>query len=429
MISNMIKTKLFLVALLFGITLSPLGINVASAQTAGTLSALQVVTKNYIANPNNNTRNMLLSMLQQASSEASTPGNTTQPNAQTIEQAANNALKIPVKGSSTFQMNAVTSQQITKDAAQTASVVAKGGSCAPKNAGGPELTCASGLECDNNGICNPTPKSGSVATGGWCGSNDQACMASGDTCNSSGICVTNPAAGTPSSAAPANGGFVALTNLPVLKNLTTAPDLGTFLNAIYKYCVGLAAVLAVIQIMRAGIIYMGGDSVTEVKQARELISTAILGLVLVLSPVLVFSIIDKRILNLNIGSDFSALSTSSDSPAASSADAATPNTADGTVQPGGDCTTDTNCQNQNGLDYICQPEGGGTCTYNPSASPTVVSCTLDGTVADQCSDCPSHMCTATGENGTVYCALDNTTASSCAACPSKTCSASVSTGP
>jgi hypothetical protein len=122
---------------------------------------------------------------------------------------------------------------------------------------------------------------------------------------------------TPTPAASTNpvssATFVPLTNLPVFQNLNTAPDLGKFLNAIYKYCVGAAAVLAVLQIMRAGIMYMGGDSVTEVKQARQLISTAILGLVLVLSPVIVFSLIDKRILTLNIGSDFSCLSTTTTS--------------------------------------------------------------------------------------------------------------------
>ena len=49
--------------------------------------------------------------------------------------------------------------------------------------------------------------------------------------------------------------------------------------------------------------YMGGDSVTETKQARALIGSSILGLVLVLSPAVVFGIINPNILNLNVGPD------------------------------------------------------------------------------------------------------------------------------
>jgi hypothetical protein len=113
---------------------------------------------------------------------------------------------------------------------------------------------------------------------------------------------------------PSSGGtgnFVPLTNLPVFNGLTTAPTLPAFFNQLYKYCVGIAAVLAFLQIMRAGVMYMGGDSVTETKQARALIGTAILGLVLVLSPVIVFGVINPNILRLNLSSDFSNLNTTS----------------------------------------------------------------------------------------------------------------------
>ena len=113
-----------------------------------------------------------------------------------------------------------------------------------------------------------------------------------------------PAATTPASAPSAGtgntGNFVPLTNLPVLSGLTAAPTLPNFLQQLYKYCVGIAAALAVLQIMRAGIMYMGGDSVTETKQARALIASSLLGLVLVLSPVIVFSIINPKILNLGV---------------------------------------------------------------------------------------------------------------------------------
>ncbi|MDQ1299702.1 MAG: hypothetical protein QG636_370 [Patescibacteria group bacterium] len=96
-------------------------------------------------------------------------------------------------------------------------------------------------------------------------------------------------------------GFVPLTTgVPFLENVGNADSLSAFLNDIYKVCIGVAATLAVLQIMRAGIMYMGGDSVTEKKEAKNLIAMSIGGLILVLSPVVVFSIINPEILNLEI---------------------------------------------------------------------------------------------------------------------------------
>ncbi|MBU2158941.1 pilin [Patescibacteria group bacterium] len=98
--------------------------------------------------------------------------------------------------------------------------------------------------------------------------------------------------------------FVPLTNIPVLFDtgnaINTPEGLSIFLNNIYKVCIGVAAVVAVLQIMRAGIMYMGGDSVTEKKDAKNLIAMSIGGLILVLSPVIVFSIINPSILTLKI---------------------------------------------------------------------------------------------------------------------------------
>lgn len=95
-------------------------------------------------------------------------------------------------------------------------------------------------------------------------------------------------------------GFVPLTSIPGIDSAGNAATLPDFLNNVYKLSIGLAAVLAVLQIIRAGIMYMGGDSVTEKKEARSLITLAIGGLILVLSPVIVFSIINPKILDLKI---------------------------------------------------------------------------------------------------------------------------------
>ena len=111
--------------------------------------------------------------------------------------------------------------------------------------------------------------------------------------------------GLPLLALAQDSGFVPLTNIPAITEvgnaITTPEGLSIFLNNIYRLAIGIAAVVAVLQIMRAGIMYMGGDSVTEKKEAKNLIALSIGGLILVLSPVVVFSIINPEILSLKIG--------------------------------------------------------------------------------------------------------------------------------
>lgn len=95
-------------------------------------------------------------------------------------------------------------------------------------------------------------------------------------------------------------GFVALTSIPGIQEAGNAESISILLNNLYRICIGLAAVIAVLKIIQGGVTYMLGDSITEKKEAKHHITMAILGLVLVLSPYLVFSIIDPRILNLDV---------------------------------------------------------------------------------------------------------------------------------
>jgi len=98
-------------------------------------------------------------------------------------------------------------------------------------------------------------------------------------------------------------GFVPLATIPGLTDMQpTAGGLATFFNNLYKYLIGLAAILAVIQIIRSGIeIAWNQDDVSKIKDDKGKIYNAIAGLVLVLSPALVFSIINPAILDLSIG--------------------------------------------------------------------------------------------------------------------------------
>lgn len=98
-------------------------------------------------------------------------------------------------------------------------------------------------------------------------------------------------------------GFVALAPIPGLTDSqenVTANTLANFFNNLYKYLIGLAAALAVVMIVWGGLEIATTDSVSKHGAGRERITQAILGLVLVLAPVLVFSIINPSILNLSL---------------------------------------------------------------------------------------------------------------------------------
>lgn len=102
-------------------------------------------------------------------------------------------------------------------------------------------------------------------------------------------------------------GFTALAPIPGLTDPTTAnsilssQSLSSFFNNLYKYLIGLAATLAVIEIIWAGIeIAFNKEDVSKLMDNKGRIYNAIFGLILVLSPYLVFSIINPSILNLSL---------------------------------------------------------------------------------------------------------------------------------
>ncbi len=97
-------------------------------------------------------------------------------------------------------------------------------------------------------------------------------------------------------------GFVPLTNIPGLTDVTANSTGGfaNFFNNLYKYLIGIAAVLAVIEIIWGGLEISTQDSVSKHSDGKSRITQAILGLVLILLPVLVFTIINPSILNLSL---------------------------------------------------------------------------------------------------------------------------------
>ncbi len=85
-----------------------------------------------------------------------------------------------------------------------------------------------------------------------------------------------------------------------LGSVTSAEGLPAFLNNLYTLIIGAAVILAVLQIIRGGIMWMLTDSFVEKGQARHLVTIAVMGLILVLSPVIVFNIINPCILSLSL---------------------------------------------------------------------------------------------------------------------------------
>ncbi|OGG65028.1 hypothetical protein A3C94_02165 [Candidatus Kaiserbacteria bacterium RIFCSPHIGHO2_02_FULL_55_17] len=97
-------------------------------------------------------------------------------------------------------------------------------------------------------------------------------------------------------------GFVPLAPIPGLTDVQpTSGGLATFFNNLYKFMIGIAAALAVIMITWAGLkIALNRDNVSTIMDSKGTIYNAVFGLVLVLSPYLVFSIINPSILNLSL---------------------------------------------------------------------------------------------------------------------------------
>jgi len=105
-------------------------------------------------------------------------------------------------------------------------------------------------------------------------------------------------------------GFQALAPIPGLTDTGTTAivlgpgnNFGTFFNNLYKFCVGFAAAAAVVEIIWGGLEIASPDSVVKNKLGKERIQNALFGLLLVLSPVIVFSIINPKILDLSVNFD------------------------------------------------------------------------------------------------------------------------------
>ena len=90
---------------------------------------------------------------------------------------------------------------------------------------------------------------------------------------------------------------------PTLPGVPADPTLPQMLNAILGWSVGLAAILAVIMLAIGGFNYMTSESVFKMGDAKEKITNAIIGLLIVLGAVFFLGYINPDIISTSL--DFS----------------------------------------------------------------------------------------------------------------------------
>lgn len=73
-----------------------------------------------------------------------------------------------------------------------------------------------------------------------------------------------------------------------------------YLNAIYVMAISAAALLAVVKIIIAGVRYMLSDIVTSKETAKKDIRTALLGLIIIISAVLILNVINPKLTNFDL---------------------------------------------------------------------------------------------------------------------------------
>lgn len=87
---------------------------------------------------------------------------------------------------------------------------------------------------------------------------------------------------------------------PVTIDPTDSSGIYNLLNALLTISVGVAAVLAVIILTIGGFKYMTSESIFNIGGAKEQITNAIVGLLIVLTAILMLSIINPEIVKLKL---------------------------------------------------------------------------------------------------------------------------------
>lgn len=85
-----------------------------------------------------------------------------------------------------------------------------------------------------------------------------------------------------------------MVNIP---GYSTTGDFNDFVNLVYGLSISVAALLAVVKIVIAGVKWMLSDVVTSKSEAKKDIQSALFGLIVIITAVLVISLINPEIVN------------------------------------------------------------------------------------------------------------------------------------
>lgn len=195
-------------------------------------------------------------------------------------------------------------------------------------------------------------------------------------------------------------------------DLKTASSPGEYVTGLFNIALGIAGVLAVGMIVAGGFLYMvGGVSPAQTGKAREMITGAILGLLLLLATALILQTIDPDLLELKINLPSSSSSSSSGGSSGSNSSGSTNKTAEGTS---GDNSLPSSSSNatldqQTALSQLSQQSNlsinpcTGSSTSGCAGLSGVKSSTVDGLIeiAQACSSCKITVTSVTeGEHST-----------------------------
>lgn len=109
-------------------------------------------------------------------------------------------------------------------------------------------------------------------------------------------------------------GFVPLADYTKSTQLNQAlqnnGNLSQYLNDIFTVAISFGAIAAVVRITWGGFLYMGTDMWDKKGRAKQIISDAVIGLLILLGIYLILYQINPDLLNFNILNDFKTTSTS-----------------------------------------------------------------------------------------------------------------------
>lgn len=77
------------------------------------------------------------------------------------------------------------------------------------------------------------------------------------------------------------------------------PFLAEYISAVYRYGIGIALIIAIIMVMYGGFRYVLGSATEDVSSGKQIVTDAIIGLVLALSAYLILTTVNPNTLDLN----------------------------------------------------------------------------------------------------------------------------------